>query len=245
MNDRREPTISGLKVDPEEARPSARAQSAQTTPKNGRTGRHKAQPVSSRPVVVKSKLAPLAFLLVLAVAAMAGYLYTELTRAQEQLLTANSRIAALEEKLVMADDESTASAAVMQASLKEAHSEIRKLWGVAYDRNRKAIADNKSLLAAAAAQTKKAEGRIDALSSEISVLSDLADAQQNALTSIENASKVVLNQARKADENNAKLENQLKALEQRLRESEQDIEAINGFRRSVNQQLQQLRGGAQ
>ena len=259
MNDRREPTISGLRVDPEEARPRARTQtqpaaktvSSRAAPagkpsasRQSETGRYSNAPMSSRPVVVKSPLAPIAMLVALVAVGAAGYLYWQLDKAQQTLVTSNERLLVLEEKLIMSGDESAASSVVLQASLKEAHAEIRKLWGVAYDRNRAAIANNKSLITTAHTKTQKAGKRIDVLAAEIAILSDLADAQQNALTSIERSNSSVLAQARQGAENNAKVERSLSALEQRITTSEEDIQAINGFRKTVNQQLQQLRGNS-
>jgi len=255
MADRQEPTISGLRVDADDPRlrqRSAAQSSSQPTAQSTRPTGAKPSPTTktrkavppARPVVVRSKLAPVAFLFAIVAMGAAGYLGWQFFEAQKLLIAADARIVALEEKLVMSDDESTASAAALQASLKEAHSEIRKLWGVSYDRNRKTIETNTKGIATAKANTAKVSERTNALSAEITLVSDLVDAQQNALTEVEKSNASVSAQARAMNEKNAILDQRIGELRSQIDLIEQDIEAINSFRRSVNQELLQLRGGA-
>lgn len=265
MSDRREPTISGLRVDTDDPRlrkhseaqasaSSSSAGAASKRPKNtagnttssatgnttAQTRKVSAPPV--RPVIVRSKLAPVALIFALLAAGAAGGLAWLFFEAQKQLVDAETRIAALEEKLVMSDDESTASLAALQASLKEAHSEIRKLWGVSYDRNRKSIETNNNAIASVKSQGSKNSTRLESLSTQITLISDLVDAQQTALTEVEKSNASVSAQARAMNEKNAIIDQRVAELRSQIDVIEQDIEAINGFRRSVNQELLQLRG---
>lgn len=243
MNDRREPTISGMRIDPEDARLRKTTRQNGTRPAQPTSARAGA-PSPQRPVIVKSKLTGPALFLALVGLAAAGGLGWQLFEMQKQLVDAQMRVAQLEEKLVMSDDETTASAAAMQASLKEAHSEIRKLWGVAYDKNRKAIADNKSGVSAAKTQAANAKKSADSLKSDISRVEGLVKNQNTAMSNIEESAAIISSQARALNEKNARTEQKLATVQEQLKDIEQDIEAINGFRRSVNQQILQLKGAA-
>ncbi len=260
MSDRREPTISGLRVDTDDPRlrnrsgtqastgkaagapPPRGAQPSKGARSNTSQTRKVSAPVA-RPVIVKSKIAPFAFVFALIAVACAGFLGWKLFETQDQLLSSEARIAALEEKLVMSDDESTASLSALQVSVKEAHSEIRKLWGVSYDRNRKSIETNKNSIASVKSQSSKASERANSLAAEITLISDLVDAQQNALTEVEKSNASVSAQARAMNEKNAILDQHISELRSQINVIEQDIEAINGFRRSVNQEILELKGG--
>lgn len=240
MKDRTEPTISGFKVDPEAA-PRPRASASAGARPQQRTQKAPRPASPQRPVVVQSKLALPALFIAIVAAAAAGYLYWMFHQSQLMLVDADRRIVQLEDKLTMAGDESSASVTALQASLKEAHSEIRKLWGVAYDRNRKSIQDNKNAVAAARVDTGKVRKSLETLQAEMRVLSDLLDAQQTALTGVEQATSA---QQRQLGDANAAIQRKVNEVGQQVQIIEKDIEAINGFRRSVNQQLLELKGGA-
>src|SRR5690606_10123498 len=75
---------------------------------------------------------------------LGGFFGWKLTQAQVQLQQADNRIAELEGKLSMTSDQSSQSLTQVDAKLKWVDSEIRKLWGVSNDTNRKAIAANKN-----------------------------------------------------------------------------------------------------
>lgn len=251
MNDRREPTISGMRIDPEDLRKSGerpqqkgRSSTQQNTAVRPRASGSQRAQAPQRPIIVRSKIAPLAFILALAAGGAAGYFGWLSYNMQQKLLLAEDRLASLEEKLVMSDDESNASTAVMQASLKDAHSEIRKLWGVSYDRNRKSIADNKKQIEVAKKQASDAKKNASSLQSEITRVEDLIDAQKNSMNAVEQSAATISAQARALNEKNARAEQKLNELKEQISGIEQDIQAINGFRRSVNQQLLELKNGA-
>lgn len=91
-----------------------------------------------------------AFLLAVAALAGAGFLYWQAQQyralADATLKDADNRLAQLESRLDFTDEESTQSVESIRVKLKWADSEIRKLWGVANDRNRKSIASHKKRL---------------------------------------------------------------------------------------------------
>ena len=186
MNERREPTISAYSPSKED---SARQQSAQGKGRpspNPPQARSAAHSPAARPVVVaKSRMAPFAFLLALLASAGAGFAYWQLIETQKQLTDAGNRIADLESKFELSGDESTASVETLQAKLKWTDSEIRKLWGVSYDTNRKAIATNKEDMIKVARSVNEAKKSSQNVAGDLRVVSELVDAQQASMNAIE------------------------------------------------------------
>lgn len=247
MGDRKEPTISTYAISKEEAAAAKDQSRAQQRPQQGARPRQgaptsAARSPAARPVIQQksSPLGVIALLVALIASGAAGYSTWRLLEAEKMLAQADLRIAGLEGKFELSDDEANASSATMQAKLKWADSEIRKLWGVSYDTNRKAIAENKSSIAQAAKGVeKKIKSANQALAGDLRVVSELVDAQQ---TSIEQVDKIVSENQALVDKLNI-LDSNRKELERRIQTNEQAIEAIDAFRRNVNQQLLQIRGG--
>lgn len=239
MKDRKEPTISSYSPSKEDL--------ARDNQRGARAAARGPAP-SSQPVVVKSSLAPVAMVFALAAAAAAGFLYWQLLSAQNSLALADQRIADLESKFELSDDESSASTETMLAKLKWADSEIRKLWGVAYDTNRKAIAANKSAIeqvkTASTGANKATEKKLADLAAELRLANDLLDAQQTSLTSIEQGNARIQSQSTEINNKMRSIEQSDREMERRVRSNEQAIEAIDAFRRNVNQEILQLKGGA-
>ncbi len=140
-----------------------------------------------------------------------------------------------------------------------ASSEIRKLWGVAYDRNRSAIASNTTAIArlesslastsdqvTAAARSAGASGTaVERLQAELMSKDILvSEANQRALLLgeiIEEQQLQLQNMADKIAElerSNAISENELKT---RIEENEEMMNGFNAYRQSVNRQLNELR----
>lgn len=254
MSDRREPTISGMRVDADDPRLKARAAGAQGTSAQGApTKRVPARPQApARQVIVKkSPLAPIALLFAFAACAAAGYLYQQLVETQNALLQSNKRLVSVEASLKLTGSESMQSVGEINESLKTHFSEIDKLWA-AYRKHKTGIEKNKKAVTSAVTASGNAskasaefKKHIANLTAESQVVSELVDAQQGALTSIEQKAKAATNAARSAsDASNVNIK-KITTLEKSIKELEQDIEAINGFRRVVNQQLLELKGGAQ
>lgn len=238
MTERREPTISNLPPEQDEP-PRNRSRSTQASP-GTKTARSAPPPVASRPVVVRSPLGPLAFFLALLALGGAGYLYWLLLQAQDELTDSRSqvqqteqRVGALEQRLISADDESTQSLAALQVRVSENASEVRKLWGVAYDRNRTAIATLDESLKQLQSRFDELDQSVAALqgvAGEVAVVTELIEAQQAAIS--------------RATASNAQQEQSIQALLQGLDElqgrvgnNEEAINAIDAFRVQVNRQL--------
>lgn len=230
MSERREPTISTYAPTKEDAaRPQAGAKATRQAAPSSRSP-------AARPVVVQKKsiLAPFAFLFALIACGAAGVLFWQLQLSNQRLIAADERIASLESKFEMTGDEVNTSTEAMQAKLKWADSEIRKLWGVSYDTNRKAIQQNVediAKVASTANSTKKAvDTKVNEVVAELKVVSELVEAQQGTFTSLENRNKQMMQSI-------DKLESAKRDLEAKVKSHEQAIEAIDAFRKKANQQL--------
>lgn len=253
MTERREPTISSYSPSKDDSQ--ARAKSGSGA--NATGGRVGAPRTSARPpmvaqtVVVKSKLAPVALILALIASGVAGYAFWQLTEAQKFLVVADARIAELESKFEITDGEVATTTEAMTAKLQWADSEIRKLWGVAQDKNRKAIAANTSKVAGVVKTTAALKGTIDkkiqsavkSINAELSIVGELVDSQQATLVSIEGQNKTIVGEAQAINDKMNSIDTSHKELERKVGSNEQAIEAIDAFRRNVNQQLMQLNGG--
>lgn len=237
-NERKEPTIS---IRPEQDEISARQRQQPTAGRKPAVG----TPVSSRPVVVKSKLAPFALLLAVTALGLAGFVYWQFTLTQQSLASAEQRIVELEGQLALTGDESNASMTALQAKLKWADSEIRKLWGVSYDTNRKKIAANESSITDLSKKTGAMQGKIDkavkSATTEVKAVSDLVSAQQSSMARVEKQQGNLQTQMQALIDRLNLMEMEQKQSDKRIKTNEQAIEAIDAFRVSVNRDLLQLK----
>ncbi|WP_295801851.1 hypothetical protein [uncultured Microbulbifer sp.] len=231
---RREPTLDGSSpsLDPQTAngpiggqryRTQAPAPAADPEPRSGGGS---------------SFLAIVALLLAMAGLGGAGFLYTQWQETRVQLVDAEGRIQQLEKRFEMSGEESAASVEVLNAKVKENASEIRKLWGVSYDTNRKNISANQS----AAASNKK---EIAALSKKIGNLDGALKKVAALESELAKLKESTVSASRDTKDTVAKLERQLSSvrsdLTMRVGANEEAIQSIDTYRRTVNKDLVQLR----
>ncbi|MGL6162664.1 hypothetical protein [Microbulbifer sp.] len=225
---RREPTLDGTSaaVEPQLERPI------------GRTFREPAAEPEERSGGGVSMLAVVALILALAGLGAAAFLYNQWQLSRVALVDAESRIAELEKRFEMSDEESSASVEVLNAKAKENASEIRKLWGVSYDTNRKNIAANKN---AAAANKKQLAGLVSQVKGMESSVKKVA-AVESSLTELRKSNT---ESQRELKDSLTRLERQLASvrsdLTARVGANEEAVESIDAYRRSVNRDLVQLR----
>ncbi|WP_043317166.1 hypothetical protein [Microbulbifer sp. HZ11] len=232
---RREPTFDGSSsssMDPQ----------IPNGPIGGRRG--PAQPVAPEPVTEagsgggSSFLAIVALMLALAGLGGAGFLYTQWQETVAQLKDADARIVQLEKRFEMSGEESAASVEVLNAKVKENASEIRKLWGVSYDTNRKSIAANKATADAAkkevAALSSRVKGFESSLKKVAALESEISKLKESTVTA-----------SRETKDKVASIERQLNSvradLTARVGANEEAVQSIDSYRRTVNKDLVQLR----
>ncbi|MFD1218167.1 hypothetical protein [Microbulbifer celer] len=230
---RREPTLDGssASLDPEIG--------------NGPIGgqRHRGNPAPAPDPVESSGggssfLTIVALMLGLAGLGAAGFLYNEGQKTNAELAAAEQRIVQLEKRFEMSGEESAASVEVLGAKVKENLSEIKKLWGVSYDTNRKSIAANKAAAASAkqevAALSKKVSGVESGLKKVAALESELAALKKSTVSA-----------SRETQDKVGSLERQLNSvradLTARVGANEEAVQSIDTYRRTVNKDLVQLR----
>ena len=263
MVQRREPTISGMSALKEEEVNRSGANSAPSKPSSSaRASSNRGEPAQAQTrstrssnvappqkVIVKNRFTPVLWLFVIVTAGFAGFSYYQLYEAQALLNQAESRISDLEGRLELTGDESEASMAAVQAKLKWADSEIRKLWGVSYDRNRKSIADNGEKLTSLIGQINRlkkdlpnaVEQQMGDVTGELALLNELVTANQAVASSADQKAREQVSQLQKLNDQLGQLRSTSNTLERNVKTNTQDIEAINAFRRTVNQQILELK----
>lgn len=188
--ERKEPTLSGLEPAPRQT-PERRIQESpektrvqRAAPVANRASPPEPVPQPPRVITKSSPLLPFALVLALTGLGLAGFVYSELLKNQAASEMAEQRIQELEGRLSLSDDESSQSVAALAAKLKWADSEIRKLWGVAHDRNRKAIDGNTKALSSVKSTLSSVKKEQKSVSAGTSKLTSSLDANKRSLTQI-------------------------------------------------------------
>lgn len=167
------------------------------------------------------------------------------------LQQAEARISDLEGRLSVTSDESSQSLTQVDAKLKWVDSEIRKLWGISNDVNRKAIAANKENIASlakelAAAKKDASEAKSTAanlgsqLTSNKAAVDDAVAKIDSAVLSIAEQGKRMQDFTEQVDRVESQLGN-LQALEQKVKTSEEAIAAIDAYRRTINRDILEIK----
>ena len=225
----------------------------------------RARPKSNRPAAAKSKsrkqppqktgggssaLVGVLCIMVALVSGAAAYLYLQTQTLSEQRDDLDSRVKVLEQKLSVTDESLSESGAAIQSVLR-GHaedlelqmSEIRKLWGVAYDTNRTKI---ETLEKTTASQTAS----VNSLRDSVTKVEPLADGFDSLKSRVEATANQSLALSAGFDE----AEGQLRELTDTLTGLKADvsaqkgisadhseaIDAIDQYRIQINQRLIQL-----
>ena len=121
----------------------------------------------------------LLLLLILGSAGGAGYwLWQQNQILMHELQSAKGEIENLDHQLLAADVSANEQGTTVEQTLKNHESEIRKLWAVAYDRNRKSIATNEERLT-------EIDKKVSDLKLAISTQAKLVAVQGNAFNDVE------------------------------------------------------------
>lgn len=197
-------------------------------------------------------LAVFGLLIAIGAASASGFLYwqgeQQKLQAAVELEAAKDRIAKLEQKLDVNNEESSQSVAALGVQLKEANSEIRKLWGIAYDRNRKAISQHKSQIAGLGKKLKTATSDASKAAktsaAQAATLSSLTSANEQSTASLEKAEQQLKGQAREMQKLLSQVQNQAEQVDQlrnglleRVRQNEESIDSITVYRRTTNREI--------
>jgi len=198
--------------------------------------------------------------LVLALAGFAAYSWQAAQLANQQLMQASDRIAALEARLSSTDasvSESSGSLAARINDLKTQQDklagEVDKLWSSAWRENQKSItAQSETLktldkrLDGVEKQAKETQSLAKQSSGDITVVKAQVDAAEEAAKSIDDVRATVKSQQKEVEKlSTATASNKtaVTKLDKRMQETEDWASSFNEFRRQVNLQLEVMREG--
>lgn len=238
-NERREPTLGGVD-NPVPILQEPVTQSSRRAVKR------------SEPSGSNGFIAWFGFLLAIAALAGAGFLYWQAQQYRAQadatLKDADNRLAQLESRLDFTDEESTQSVESIRVKLKWADSEIRKLWGVANDRNRKAIATHQQQLASltkkvatAGANAKNGVSASSAnkkqLATALQQLQQLQASSASAETKLKAQQASLQTLVKNIKTQGINLDQLKDGLLERVQMNEEALESITVYRKTTNREL--------
>jgi len=132
-----------------------------------------------------------------------------------------------------------------QQSLDEHWAEIKKLWGVAYDTNRKAIAANKTAIDDQAAAVSKAEKTAAAMQAKVDQANKSVESIRSSSLALAAQVEEQADRLQRLADNIGKLEKSIQqwqgTFNSRLADSDEAMRAMDAYRQQINQQLAQIR----
>jgi len=185
-----------------------------------------------------------------------GYFFVEQAERLSQL---QGRFDELEAKIVSTDESLNESGTALAVKLKDQGetldkhwSEIKKLWGVSHDRNRKKIEAQEKTLAAQSKTVKNLQASMSARKKEITTLTGKVDKASQSMETVVNSSlaaKLEMNdlvgQSQQINDQVNNLEKSFESLKQnlntRVADNEEAINAIDAYRLQVNRDIQLLK----
>ena len=172
----------------------------------------------------------------------------QLTTAEAALVSAEGRIARLEDRLRLTDETLTEAGADTNKQLTFWESEIRKVWDIANKRNRGWIETNRENVRKLGTNLDSAEADLTALKSSVANLTASVGAQQEVADRVmaldANLQRLVRQQRDLVDKVNAasQISASLKAgLEAQVRDNKEAITAFDAQRARLNADIRELR----
>jgi len=160
------------------------------------------------------------------------------------LASAEERIARLEDRLRVTDEALTETGQTTSEQINFWESEIRKLWAVTNDRNRKWIKDNEAAIAkldktvatmeAADRDIKGTLGRHESAFAKQQSLVDQLTGMEVQLQQVLRSQRELVDRVNAAQQSVAGLQS---SLANRVRENEQAVKAIDAYRLQLNSRL--------
>ncbi|MDH3645040.1 MAG: hypothetical protein OES38_23265, partial [Gammaproteobacteria bacterium] len=163
---------------------------------------------------------------------------------QQELASAEDRLVVLEDRLRVTDEAMTESGQDTQQKIGFWESEIRKLWAVTNERNRKWIKDNEANLAKSSKvlealqvsnrDISSAVGRHETAFSQQSAIIDQLASVDLQLQQILSAQRDLVDKVNAAQQSVAGLQS---GLSNRVKDNEQAVAAIDAYRLQLNTRL--------
>ena len=157
---------------------------------------------------------------------------------------AKGRIAVLEDRLRVTDEALTETGQTTNEQINFWESEIRKLWGVTNDRNKKWIKENEAALAKlgksltalelADKEVKGALGRHESAFAQQQSMLDQLTSIEIQMQQVQRSQRDLVDKVNSAQQSVAGLQS---GLTNRVRENEQAVAAIDAYRQQLNSRL--------
>ncbi len=170
--------------------------------------------------------------------------YQRLQTEAADLADARSRIDAREDRLRVTDEALTETGAETSEQINFWESEIRKLWAVSNDRNKKWIEDNQKAIAAlqtsvsglqaTSREIQSTLGRHESAFARQQEVVDQLTSIQMQLQQMSRSQRDLVDKVNSAQQNVAKLQS---GLVSRVQENEQAVAAIDAYRLQLNSRL--------
>ncbi|WP_049721387.1 hypothetical protein [Gilvimarinus polysaccharolyticus] len=248
--ERKEPTLGGASPDRDEQQLDDQP-ALRTSASRPQSSSRSAPPPVSDETRGPGMVAVLALLVAIAGVGGSGYLMWQLTESQKVLADAEHRIAGLETRLNLNSDQSSQTVDEIQDKLKWADSEIRKLWGVSQDTNRKKITANEDALVvlkrqlsavekSAANATASASGVKRELQAQLDKLTNQLSQANEAVTKLKSSADQIESLSIDVQRVTQQLPG-LRDLASRVKTNEEAVAAIDTYRRNTNNDILQLK----
>lgn len=237
MSERKEPTFHGAgsdldlhAADQRSQRPAPMTERAPVQPRASAPAPKPRAADGAAPASAGNGLTIVALVLAFLGLASSALLYTQLGKrfdeAQSDLAAADLRIVELESRLALSDNESNQSVSAIHEKLKWADAEIRKLWVLANERNRKAIESNTARLDQLGASLKTATGTIDTAKTSATEAKKLADANAAQIKQMGLQISAAAEQASQAFDDAAGSRKELQAMSTKLTAMDKSLAAL-------------------
>lgn len=238
--------VDDLRIIPERDEPRARAQSNRP----GGSKPTKKRPPPPKKPSTSSPLVGVLCVMVILVSGAAAYLFLQTQTLGKQRDDLDQRVQVLESKLSVTDESLSQSGAAIQAVLKQQTedlklhmSEIRKLWGVAYDTNRPKIDEVAKTQASQAARINSVRdslAKVEPLVGSFETLKSRVDTTANQSLAISAGFDEVEANIRTLTDKVSAVESSMTKQNGSIADHDEAIEAIDQYRIQINQRLLQL-----
>ena len=192
-------------------------------------------------------------ILLLVLAGWAGFLHMQLQATEQSFRNYELRIADLENRLSVTDESMSESGVATKVKIRELDTEIRKLWDNVWKKSKQKFSEYDATLAKHDDSINEAEQFIvstkQQLSKNASVVAGLSEQLKKSemlqvqvrenQQSLLRQERMLESAADKSNSANAKVAK----LEIRVKDTEEWVESINGFRRQVNRDINALKQG--
>mgnify|MGYP006102734131 CR=1 FL=1 len=185
----------------------------------------------------------IALVIGVAACAWAFQLQEQLQKADKLLYQNEARIKDLEDRLSDTDESVNQSSVTLQVKIKELYNEVDKLWASAWRKNKANISTNKNLVATNAKKLisykKLLDGQLAVSTSDKKKITADIDRLNKLAKSISQMSQNQTYLEKLADQFN-KLNLDSEQLKKRVTTNEEWVDSINGFRKQVNRNINNL-----